>query len=102
MCVLSQPGWPGRAENQLAAIRHLVGAKHHAGPRDGIGGWTEPAIARAIRSGIASDGRALHWQGMIWDHASNWDKEDIRALVVYLPKDPGGAKSGAERTPAGR
>jgi hypothetical protein len=39
---------------------------------------------------------------MIWDHASNWDKEDIRALVVYLPKDPGGAKSGAERTPAGR
>jgi len=26
----------------------------------------------------------LHWQGMIWDHASNWDEEDIRALVAYL------------------
>lgn len=54
----------------------------------GIGGWTEPAIARAIRSGIAADGRALHWQGMIWDHASNWDEEDIRALLVYLRKLP--------------
>jgi hypothetical protein len=28
--------------------------------------------------------RTLHWQGMIWDHASNWGEEDIRALVAYL------------------
>lgn len=50
----------------------------------GIGAWTDAQIARAIRSGVSRDGRPLHWQGMIWDHASNWDEEDIRALIVYL------------------
>jgi mono/diheme cytochrome c family protein len=52
--------------------------------RTGIGLWSDAQIARAIRSGITADGRALHWQGMIWDHASNWDEEDIRALVSYV------------------
>lgn len=50
----------------------------------GIGAWSDAEMARAIRSGVSRDGRALHWQGMIWDHASNWDEEDIRALVAYL------------------
>jgi mono/diheme cytochrome c family protein len=54
----------------------------------GIGAWTDSAIARAIRSGVTPDGRVLHWQGMIWDHASNWDEEDIRSLVAYLRKIP--------------
>jgi mono/diheme cytochrome c family protein len=54
----------------------------------GIGAWTDAAIARAIRSGLTPDGRVLHWQGMIWDHASNWDEEDIRAIVTYLRKIP--------------
>jgi mono/diheme cytochrome c family protein len=52
--------------------------------RTGIGGWTDEQVTRAIRSGITPDGRTLHWQGMTWDHASNWDEEDIRALVAYL------------------
>ena len=50
----------------------------------GIGRWSDPEIARAIRAGVSRDGRALHWQGMTWDHASNWDEEDVRALIVYL------------------
>jgi mono/diheme cytochrome c family protein len=53
-------------------------------PENGIGAWNELEIARAIRSGVTPDGRMLHWQGMIWDHASNWDEEDIRALGAYL------------------
>jgi len=53
-------------------------------PETGLGRWSDDEIARAIRSGVSRDGRALHWQGMIWDHASNWDEEDIRALIVYL------------------
>jgi mono/diheme cytochrome c family protein len=52
--------------------------------RTGIGAWSDAQIVRAIRSGIAADGRVLHWQGMIWDHASNWDEEDVRAIVAYL------------------
>ena len=54
----------------------------------GIGAWSDAEIARAIQAGVSRDGRALHWQGMIWDHASNWDEEDIRALVVYLRSLP--------------
>ena len=50
----------------------------------GLGSWSDAEIARAIRSGVSRDGYVLHWQGMIWDHASNWDEEDIRALIAYL------------------
>ncbi|HEV2752167.1 MAG TPA: c-type cytochrome [Gemmatimonadales bacterium] len=50
----------------------------------GIGTWSDAEIGRAIRAGVSRDGRALHWQGMIWDHASNWDEEDIRAVIAYL------------------
>jgi mono/diheme cytochrome c family protein len=50
----------------------------------GLGGWSGAEIARAIRSGISRDGYQLHWQGMTWDHASNWDEEDIRAIISYL------------------
>jgi cytochrome c oxidase cbb3-type subunit 2 len=53
-------------------------------PDTGIGRWSDAQIARAIRSGVAADGRMLHWQGMIWDHLSNLDEEDVRALVAYL------------------
>ena len=54
----------------------------------GIGRWSDREITRAIRSGVTPDGRTLHWQGMIWDHASNWDEEDVRSLIVYLRAMP--------------
>jgi mono/diheme cytochrome c family protein len=54
----------------------------------GIGAWGDREIARAIRSGVTPDGRRLHWQGMIWDHASNWDEEDVRAVIAYLRAMP--------------
>ena len=54
----------------------------------GIGAWGDRDIARAVRSGVTPDGRVLHWQGMIWDHASNWDEEDVRALIAYLRAMP--------------
>ncbi len=50
----------------------------------GIGAWSDAEIARAIRSGVAKNGRTLHWQAMVWDHASNWDEEDLRAIITYL------------------
>ncbi len=50
----------------------------------GIGAWTDAEVARAIRSGVSRDGGPLHWQGMVWDHLSNLDEEDVRALIVYL------------------
>jgi cytochrome c553 len=54
----------------------------------GIGAWSDREITRAIRSGVTPDGRTLHWQGMIWDHASNWDEADVRALIAYLRAMP--------------
>lgn len=54
----------------------------------GIGRWSDPEISRAIRSGVSRDGYQLHWQGMIWDHASNWDEEDLRAVIAYLRAMP--------------
>lgn len=53
-------------------------------PATGIGAWSDAEIARAIRSGISRDGRQLHWQAMPWDHFSNLDEEDVRAIIVYL------------------
>ena len=50
----------------------------------GVGAWGDDEIARAIRSSVARDGRPLYWQGMPWDHFSNWDEEDIRSVVAYL------------------
>jgi len=53
-------------------------------PETGIGNWSDAQIARAIRSGVSKDGGVLHWQGMTWDHLSNLDEEDVRALILYL------------------
>lgn len=53
-------------------------------PETDIGAWNDREIARAIRSGVTPDGRMLHWQGMIWDHASNLDEEDLRAIIAFL------------------
>ena len=54
----------------------------------GIGRWSDAEILRAIRSGVSRNGYQLHWQGMIWDHASNWDEEDLRAVIAYLRTMP--------------
>jgi mono/diheme cytochrome c family protein len=54
----------------------------------GIGAWSDQELARAIRSGVAKDGRPLHWQGMIWDHTSNFDEEDVHALIRWLRAMP--------------
>jgi mono/diheme cytochrome c family protein len=53
-------------------------------PSTGLGNWTNAQIERAIRSGVSRDGYQLHWQGMPWDHFSNWDEEDMRALVAFV------------------
>ncbi len=70
-------------------------------PQTGIGKWSAQEISRAIRSGVSRDGYQLHWQGMTWDHASNWDEEDIRALIAYLRSMPPIAnRIPPDRTPA--
>jgi hypothetical protein len=50
----------------------------------GLGAWSNDEIRRAIVSGIARDGRLMHWQAMPWDHFSNLSLEDLEALIFYL------------------
>jgi mono/diheme cytochrome c family protein len=74
----------GGAKLNLQAVGTRWARNITADPATGIGAWTDAQIARAIRSGVARDGRPLHWQGMIWDHLSNLDEEDLRALIEYV------------------
>jgi hypothetical protein len=76
-------GWWG-TQDQLEGVWHSLDENITPDPETGIGAWNDREIARAIRSGVTPDGRMLHWQGMIWDHASNWDEEDLRAIIAFL------------------
>jgi mono/diheme cytochrome c family protein len=61
---------------------------------DGIGGLDDARLLRAMRSGIGTDGRLMHWQAMPWDIISSWSEEDLRAMLAYLralPAVPGRA-----------
>jgi nicotinate dehydrogenase subunit B len=74
----------GGSKISWAAFGTLWTRNISSDPATGIGAWSDAEVARALRSGVTPDGRMLHWQGIIWDHASNWDEEDVRALIAYL------------------
>ncbi len=57
--------------------------------RSGLADWSDEAVLRALISGVSRDGRPLHWQGMIWDHLSNYTLEDQHAVLAYLRALPG-------------
>jgi mono/diheme cytochrome c family protein len=78
----------GGAKIRWAAFGTLWSRNITSDRETGIGAWSDREIARAIRSGVTPDGRVLHWQGMVWDHASNWDEEDVRALIAYVRAMP--------------
>jgi hypothetical protein len=52
-------------------------------PTAGVGNWTDDALARAIREGIAQDGSAL-FPIMGYPHFRNLSEEDLASVVVYL------------------
>jgi len=52
--------------------------------RDGLAAASVPTLSRTLRSGIGTDGRALHWQAMPWDIFSHWSEEDRLAIIAYL------------------
>ena len=79
---------PHAADLCTNALRHDFVPNISSDKEAGIGAWSDDEIARAVRSGVARDGRPLYWQGMPWDHFSNWDEEDIRSIVAYLRQLP--------------
>ncbi len=53
----------------------------------GIGKWSDDAIARAIREGIAADGSVL-FPDMPYEHFRHMSDEDLASIVVYLRSLP--------------
>jgi len=87
------PDGSGGLKISLKALGTLWTRNITADKETAIGSWKDREISRAIRSGVTPDGRMLHWQGMIWDHASNWSEEDLRAVIAYLRTLPPVKKS---------
>lgn len=57
-------------------------------PDTGLGRWSEADIARALRDGVAKDGRRLNFWGMPWPWLHNLSDEDARAIGRYLKTLP--------------
>jgi mono/diheme cytochrome c family protein len=74
----------GGAKINMATFGTLWARNITSDRETGLGAWSDAEIARAMRSGVSRAGRPLHWQGMTWDHFSNMDEEDVRAIIVYL------------------
>jgi hypothetical protein len=56
-------------------------------PETGIGRWSDDAIARAIREGIAVDGSTL-FPVMPYEHFQRLSDEDLASIVVFLRSLP--------------
>lgn len=55
--------------------------------RTGIGAWSEAAFTRALREGVARDGRLLY-PAFPYDHYTRMAQDDIRALYAYFMTRP--------------
>ena len=65
----------------------LVAPNITSDPETGIGKWSDDAIARAIREGIAADGTAL-FPIMPYEHFRDLSDEDLSSIVVFLRSVP--------------
>ena len=75
--VLPFAGLPGR----------VVAPNLTPDPETGAGRWTDDQLARAIREGIAHDGRAL-FPLMPYPHYRRMSDEDVASVVVYFRSLP--------------
>jgi mono/diheme cytochrome c family protein len=75
---------PGAGDIFFAAGGIRVVAPNITSDREtGIGKWSDDAIARAIREGIAADGSALV-PVMPYEHFRQLSDEDLASIVVFL------------------
>jgi hypothetical protein len=65
----------------------LVAPNITSDPETGIGKWSDDAIARAIREGIAADGSTL-FPLMPYEHFRHMSDEDVSSVVVFLRSLP--------------
>jgi mono/diheme cytochrome c family protein len=65
----------------------IVGPNITSDPETGLGKWSDDAIARAIREGIADDGHAL-FPLMPYEHFRHLSDEDLASVVVFIRSLP--------------
>jgi mono/diheme cytochrome c family protein len=65
----------------------MVAPNITADSETGLGKWSDDAIARAIREGIAADGSAL-FPVMPYEHFRHMSDEDVASVVVFLRSLP--------------
>ena len=68
-------------------IFRIVASNITSDPETGLGKWSDDAIARAIREGIAADGHAL-FPLMPYEHIRSMSDEDLASVVVFLRSLP--------------
>jgi mono/diheme cytochrome c family protein len=65
----------------------LVAPNITSDPETGLGKWSDDAIARAIREGIAADGSAL-FPAMSYEQFRHMTDEDLASVAVFLRSLP--------------
>jgi len=85
--VLVSPEGAGTILFEDAAIGRIVGPNITSDPETGLGKWSDDAIARAIREGIADDGRTL-FPLMPYEHFRHLSDEDLASVVVFVRSLP--------------
>jgi len=83
--LLSREG-AGRVLYEEGGIR-IVGPNITSDPETGIGNWSDDAIARAIREGIAAGGNVL-FPVMPYEHFRHLSDEDLASIVVFVRSLP--------------
>lgn len=73
ICLSEADGFPG----------HLCTANITSDRATGLGAWTDGELMRAIRGGVAKDGRAL-FPMMPYEKYRHLSEEDLRSVVAYV------------------
>jgi mono/diheme cytochrome c family protein len=83
--LLSKEG-AGAVLYEKGSVR-LVAPNITSDPETGLGKWSDDAIARAIREGIAADGSVL-FPVMPYEHFRHMSDEDLASVVVFIRSLP--------------
>lgn len=88
-CHTTRPNAPFAGGLAIATPFGTVYSTNITPDRDtGIGAWTEPAFARAMRDGVARDGSHLY-PAFPYDHYTRLAPADVHALYAYfMTRDP--------------
>jgi mono/diheme cytochrome c family protein len=92
-CHTTKNGMPGTGGVPFARMFGTIYSSNITpDPETGIGRWSLAAFARALREGVARDGKHLFAAAFPFDHFTKLTDEDIGALYAYLMNLPSARK----------